>query len=173
LHESVKPYIIDSGRKDDNKIMGCGAKTITPWASQERMKCTMTQLTKEQSGNIAKLIDELTLAGKKIEIAVSTYNQDVEKLRAPVEIAVTEYNEIVSEARTLCSDVANKITSYISDKSEKWQESDKGQAVQEFADAWEGVDLSDIDYAWPDELIIEIPTYDSDLEELPQEAEGV
>jgi hypothetical protein len=113
----------------------------------------------------------MTAAGKKIEEAVSEYNQEVEKLRTPVELAVTEYNELVGEARTLCSEVAAIASDSIGDKSEKWQEGDKGQAAQEWADAWDGVDLSDMDYQWPDELVIEIPTYDSDLQELPVSAD--
>jgi hypothetical protein len=131
------------------------------------------QLTKEQNGRLDKYIDDLTIIGQRITAAVSDYNAEVEQLRPPVEVAVTEYNELLGEVRQLVSDIVAKGNESIDEKSEKWQEGERGEAAQEWVDAWEGIDLSDLDYQWPDDLTIDIPDYDAELENLPQEANEV
>jgi seryl-tRNA synthetase len=127
------------------------------------------QLTKDQDGTLAKLIDDLTLAKQKITAAANTYNDEVAELRPSVEEAVTEFNNLLGEIRQLVSDIVTRGNESIDQKSDKWQESEKGEAAREWVDAWDGLDLSDLDFSWPDELEIDVPEYDSELEDLPKE----
>lgn len=130
------------------------------------------QLTREQSANLTKLVEDLQTAKAKISEAVDKYNESVSELRAPVEVVVTEYNEILGEVRTLCNTVANKAQDAVDEKSESWQDSDRGQSAIEWQLAWEGIELDDVDYQWPDELTIESPQHDQDLQDLPEEMEA-
>jgi hypothetical protein len=50
-------------------------------------------------------------------------------------------------------------------------ESERGVAAQAWQESWEGIELDDVDYQWPDELEIEIPDYSDDLKDLPEEAD--
>jgi hypothetical protein len=117
------------------------------------------------------LIEDLALAAARIEESVAHYNLETDPLRTPVELAVTKYNELVAKAREFCSEVARQTELDIGDKSEKWLESERGEAAQSWQDLWEGIELDDIDYQWPDELEIEIPSHSDDLKDLPEEAD--
>jgi hypothetical protein len=129
------------------------------------------KLTKEELKTRTLLIDELALAAVRIEESVAHYNSQVEALRTPVEIAVTKYNELVSKARDLCIGIAGRADQDLGDKSEQWMESERGMAAQSWQESWDGVELDDVDYQWPDELEIDLPDYDSDLKDLPEEAD--
>jgi hypothetical protein len=131
----------------------------------------MFKLTKEELQTRTQLIDELGLAAARIEESVDHYNLEVDHLRTPVELAVTKYNELVSKARDLCSAVSNQAEQDLGDKSEKWMESERGLAAQSFQESWDGIELDDVDYQWPDELEISIPDYPDQLKDLPEEAD--
>ena len=91
-------------------------------------------------------------------IAIGNYNR-----------TVNDYNEALEEARGFVFDIANEIDSYMTEKSERWQEGDTGQAYQAWKDAWEALDLDDIEQMEEPE----VPgfTHDSDLDDLPSEPE--
>lgn len=90
--------------------------------------------------------------------AVAKYNADVEA-----------FNEKLQEARGFCDDIANEIDNYISDKSDKWQEGERGEAYGAWRDEWQNVDITDIEtIADP-----EAPDFDADiLDSLPVEPEA-
>jgi hypothetical protein len=131
---------------------------------------TSFALTKDESATLSRLIDDIASSKAKIEQTITIYNQQVEVLRSPVESAVTELNNHLAEARTLCSSVAARAQAKIDDKTEKWEESDEGEAATVWQSSWDGIELDDLDFQWPDELMIDIPSYDEDLEDLPKEA---
>jgi hypothetical protein len=54
-----------------------------------------------------------------------------------LELAVGEYNEALSELRGMVEGFVEEWRSAYEDRSEKWQESDKGTAANEFIDEWE------------------------------------
>lgn len=128
------------------------------------------KLTKDELATLSKLTDDLTTKGAMIDQQVSIYNNQVEALRTPVEVAVTDYNASVEEARQFCQSIATRVEDEITGKSESWQDSDAGQSAAEFRDSWDTIDLNDLDFAWPDELTIEVPELDTELDELPKEA---
>lgn len=126
-------------------------------------------LTKDEAQELAILITRLETAKDEISSAVQSYNEAIEPLRIPVEEAVTAYNSILEEARALVTGITEKAESAFGDKSEKWQDGDQGQEVREWIDSWDGIELDDVDYQWPDDLSIDLPTYDTDLRDLPTE----
>ena len=58
---------------------------------------------------------------------------------------INEYNEALEEARGFVADIVNEIDSYITEKSERWQEGDTGQAFSAWKDEWEALDLEDLE----------------------------
>lgn len=126
------------------------------------------KLTKDQAAEKSRLTDEIVGAKAKIEQAMQAYNTSVAALRPPVEEVVTQLNNLLAEAREFCSGIAAKAQDDIDEKSDKWQDSDAGQAAMEWQQGWEGVELDDLDYQWPDELEIDIPDYDEALEDLEE-----
>jgi hypothetical protein len=129
------------------------------------------KLSKDELQIRTELIEDLILAGEEIDKSVSRYNRDVESLRSPVEASVSKFNEVLTKARELCSGIATEAEQDLGDKSEKWMESEKGIAAQAWQESWAEIVLDDVDYQWPDELEIDIPTYPDDLAGLPDEAD--
>jgi hypothetical protein len=129
------------------------------------------KISKEELRTRTQLIEDLALAAADIDQCVSVYNDQVGGLRTPVELAVTKYNELVSKARELCSEIAQEAEQDLGDKSEKWLDSERGIAAQSWVESWDGIELDDLDFQWPDELEIEIPDYPDDLKDLPEEAD--
>jgi hypothetical protein len=129
------------------------------------------KLSKDEIQIRKELIEDLILAGEEIDKSIVQYNLDVNDLRSPVEEAVTKFNDLCSKARELCSGIAQEAEQDLGDKSEKWMESEKGQAAQAWQELWAEIELDDIDYQWPDELEIEIPNYPDSLSDLPEEAD--
>jgi hypothetical protein len=129
------------------------------------------KITKEEAKTRSQLIEDLELAATEIDQCVGVYNTQVNLLRSPVEIAVTKYNEILSKARDLCSGISERAEQDMGDRSEKWMDTVKGQAAQAWQESWGGIELDDVDYQWPDELEIDLPDYNTNLRDLPEEAD--
>lgn len=131
------------------------------------------KLTKQDAARLAGFIESLTAASDKIEDAVAVFNEEMEKLKAPVEAALAAYNEILEEAVGFAEDIARAADEAIAEKSDNWQEGERGQAAITYKDEWENVDLSPAEITFPDELVV-----DSDidhagrLEQLPEAAES-
>lgn len=128
------------------------------------------RLTKEDTLQLAIVTGKLADAKSKIELTVQEYNQHVEGLRLPVEEAVTEYNSVLAEAREFRDGIVSEAQSDYDDKSEKWQETEAAHVAQEWISSWEDLSLDDLDYQWPDDLAIDEPDEDKELDALPKEA---
>ena len=130
------------------------------------------KLDKQDTARRDKLVEELRDGRGVLEDAVSTFNAAVEELKAPLLAALEKYNEIVEEARGFVEDIASTADGQFDDKSEKWQEGDKGQAARNWIDAWQNEPFDALEIAFPDELTLpdEETDHDGRLENLPEEA---
>lgn len=87
---------------------------------------------------------------------------------------LTKFNEAVAEARGFVEDIKNERQGEFDDKSERWQDGERGQAAQEWLQQWESgesslEELSEIEV--PD-LQIELSDPEMVLCELPTEMEA-
>lgn len=82
--------------------------------------------------------------------------------RVDVDAAIIKYNEVLYDARDFASTITADAQSHYDDKSDKWQEGDRGTSYQDFINEWEGVELDDIDFDDVDDHAVK-------LEELPEE----
>lgn len=130
----------------------------------------MFKLTKAELIQRVDLVERLNAAATKVEEAIDTFNERLAEQKEALEAAVVAYNEILSEVREFAEEIATEAESAISDKSEKWQDGDKGQAATEFKDAWEGLSFDDLELDLPEELTFEAPGHSDDLENAPEEA---
>jgi len=85
---------------------------------------------------------------KTFEDLRGTYNQTKELLQH----AVDNYNEILTQLAEFRDSLLERLQGEFDEKSEKWQESDKGSAVGAMIDEWENLNLEEIDQ---DVLILE------------------
>lgn len=103
-------------------------------------------------------LDELKerLAGlhSELETAVERFNQALRDMGEQVSAALTAYNEAVQEAQDFADEVQMDMADYHGNRSEKWQESERGQMFETMMGEWE-VTLEEADIDLPEE--IEIP----------------
>lgn len=127
------------------------------------------------SNNLTKrkdvLLDELRDKKNDLETAIHDFNAALAELRTPVEDAIAAYNEQLAIVKEFTEEVAEHISEYISEKTDSWQESEKGEAEDDLLSTWEQIDLDDFELDLPEDLDESLPTHDDDLEELPTETE--
>ena len=102
----------------------------------------MKKVSKKTQDRIADLFSQLDDAAGEIECAVSNYNA-----------AAYELNEIRAE-------VAAEIETYIDERSDRWQESERGETYAEWLNSWEEeteeVDEPCCDHGDVDDLVYEV-----------------
>lgn len=127
---------------------------------------TKTQLAERNTLNVA-----LAVKKSDIEEAIDIYNTAMQEAWLAVETAQAEYNEAIQNANEWISGVRQEIADFISERSDKWQEGDKGQAASAWQDAYEN-ELSELEIERPEDIEIDDlqDTIDS-LDNLPESAE--
>jgi hypothetical protein len=82
-----------------------------------------------------------------------------------------EYNSVLEDVRAFAERIAERIESEIDEKSEKWQEGEKGEQAATWRDEWKDADFAEVDLDYPQDME-ELALEDAErLEQLPQEAE--
>src|SRR5215467_224119 len=128
------------------------------------------KLGKEEMLRRDELVEKLNDLAGNVETAVAEYNSKIEELRAPVEAALTAYNEAAEDAREFAEGVSNDADEQIQEKSEKWQEGEKGEQACSWRDEWSALDFSAIEIEFPEEITVEGMDYGATLEQAPEEA---
>lgn len=118
----------------------------------------MNKLTRDQIQTKLKFAYQLSDVGEDIQDSIKRYNQLIEAARTEIEGLVGRYNELVQDAQGMMEGIHDEQEAYKGDRSDRWQDSDAGQAYTEWMDAW-AVDLEEMDIVLPDE--IEEPSLDA------------
>lgn len=127
------------------------------------------KLTKEeQKARDAHLV-ELQEKWQDIEQAVEKGREAINEAFAHVCSAISAYNEARNAADTWREEVASRLRGEYDDKSETWQESDRGQEVSAFVDEWENIENSEVDEPEIPDLDLPDGEYHNNLEALPSE----
>ena len=127
-----------------------------------------------KKADIAKrdeFVTDLRSRWEDVTNALDTFNREVEELRGPVREAIEKYNNLVAEARGWVEDFANTWTDELGEKSEGWQEGEKGQAAAEFVSEYESITLDEIEIEWNDDASLDDPEHADALEGLPTQPE--
>lgn len=91
--------------------------------------------------------------------------EDLRTAASVIEDAVTAYNEKLSAAQEFIEEVASRIESDKDDMSDKWQEGDKGEAVQGWIDSLREGDFDDLEF--------DTPEHADSLENMPEDPDSV
>lgn len=127
----------------------------------------MKRLTNAQIKKRDEISTRLSIAADNIEGAVSRYNEIMAEAFVAVQEAVTRYNDALADANDFRTALTDEMDAYESDRSEKWPESDAGQAYQEWHSQWEQASFDEIELDEPSEM--EVPDYNkSELDDLPE-----
>lgn len=111
---------------------------------------------------------KLTAAHKKKR---DTLIEELRTLATGIEDAIRSYNAKLEDAREFVNlEIVGHFQDEFDEKSENWQEGDRGSATQEWLDTLDNIGntLEDIDSPFDDDGIEEIVSI---LEEMPEEPE--
>jgi DNA repair exonuclease SbcCD ATPase subunit len=130
------------------------------------------KLDKAQTERKAEIISRWREAQENLAREVETFNEKMRDAFRDVETARDEYNSALADALSFAEDVATDAQEYFDNKSEKWQESDKGAAHTDWMDTLSNFGAEECNLDTPDDL--EAPSDDdvSLFEELPEASES-
>jgi len=129
------------------------------------------KLNKQDEKKRDELVSELNKLRTEIEEAIGKFNDGVATLKEPVTAAIEKYNAELENARAWTEDIANQAESEFDEKSDKWQEGERGEAARSWIDEWQSAELEEFQLEFPDELADDLPDHIETLENLPVEPE--
>lgn len=103
------------------------------------------KLTKDQAQQHAENCRALADAADTLTEAYEKFQVTIDAARLDYNAAIAEYNNALDTARGFVTDQASEWRGEYDERSEKWQESDKGQDADERIQSWEDADLSDVE----------------------------
>jgi len=113
-------------------------------------------LSKEQIEQHKDIERRLGEAWERLENAYGDFTSKVAEAYQEFEPETKAYNEVIVEANDFVEEVSGEIRGYIDERTEKWQESERGQAFEEWSSAWEDA-LDEVEIEEPE--FPEIPEY--------------
>jgi len=87
---------------------------------------------------------------------------DLQRVTTALEDATNDYNTVVDDIDTYVSSVRDRLQEEFDEKSEKWQEGDKGSAASTLIEEWSSMDVGHVE--------VDLPIYEA-LENLPTASE--
>jgi len=118
----------------------------------------MKSITAAHRKQLRALTHHLEVRGDEVHSASLHYNEQV-----------YAYNELLERASNLRDEIVSDQETYYEERSERWQQGDKGEAHQEWSDEWAGADLEAVEEI--DEFEVEHPQTLSDLPHEPNEVQ--
>lgn len=117
-----------------------------------RRRIAGRELSEEQVAKRNKLTGELNAAKDKVDEAIAAYNDAIEPLWQSVADALQELNGVLESARELRDEIISDVDEYTLEKSDRWRESDRGQAVEAYKSEWEAAEIEEIELDEPEKL---------------------
>ena len=131
----------------------------------------MNKLSKEQLTARDTLCEALRTSHAALTEALEAFNNVMDQAWPGAEEALADYNHLVAQANAWLGEIAGEMQEYMDERSEKWQESERGQAYdgwrQEFED-----ELEEIELERPKELTLETDDQAERLEGCAEEFSG-
>lgn len=110
------------------------------------------KLTKDKLKQRDEKIEALREAGEKLKEAVEAANVEIAGIREKLEPLVDEYNAKITEAVEFVNELGEEFRGEFDDKSERWQEGDKGSEVNDWIETFESFALEEISLSLPDDI---------------------
>ena len=125
------------------------------------------KLTADEKKLRIKHSNALAAGRDTLQAVIDKVNESIAHANDTIAAALDTYGEIVEEARGFVTDIVSQAEDDFSEKSERWQEGDNGQAAREWIDTWESLELEDATAEDIAEIECEIPDHAGDFDALP------
>jgi hypothetical protein len=129
----------------------------------------MKKLSKMLLQDRDAICQQLRTQYEALEEAVEAFNAAMEAQWEAVAHALAHYNETVNQAKEWLATVSSEIEGYMSDHSEKWQDSERGQTYEQWKNDFESNDLEEVELDMPDALELQTGDQAETLEERSEE----
>lgn len=130
----------------------------------------MKYIGKKRHKKLDDLVGELNAAHEAISEAVDTFNGEIEGLLQPITEAIDAYNEVAGNANDLLMEVHADLDSYIDERSDRWLEGERGEAMQAMRDEW-AIELEACQLEEPQPMDVPEGEGATQLEQLPTEVD--
>lgn len=129
----------------------------------------MLKLSKTDEEKRQDYINGLNEQKLKVAEAIDEYNAVAREAFAKVKDAVSDYNAILLNVDEWHAGINGDQQNYYDERSEKWQEGEKGQAYEGWKQQWEDIALDEIELDEPDDFEVPEMEHANELEALPGE----
>jgi hypothetical protein len=109
------------------------------------------KLSKQQLAQRDALAADLRQQATVLNTAIAAFNRGVAPLAQAVTTATDDYNQMLDTARTLANDIAETARRKFDEKSERWQDGDRGIQIRTWIEQWE-MSLDDVELDLPEPL---------------------
>lgn len=131
----------------------------------------MNRLSKQEIEDRDRRNKALRDALAEVNRQIDTFNAAMDEHWRAVEDAVSVYNEAVGEVNGWLSDIHSAQEAHYDEKSEKWQEGERGEAYQSWMQEFEN-EVEEAEVSKPDDVDAVEPGFGPDeIENLPEEPE--
>lgn len=130
------------------------------------------KLTKDEKKARDEHDEKLKEAHAAVVEAVKAYNEKRAELWDAISSACDAFDEAREAAEEWARDVGSRIDDECSEKSDKWQDSDRGQEVQSWKGEYENFSLEALELEDPGDIDEPDAPQESYFEGLPEEVEA-
>jgi hypothetical protein len=102
----------------------------------------MKRLSKGQKQQRADLVTRLNDAAEAVRAALAVVNTEI---AGKLNSAIENYNLVVSVVEAFRDEIVSEMENYASDRSDRWQKSEKGDRHEAWKQEWEGLDVTALD----------------------------
>jgi hypothetical protein len=128
------------------------------------------RLTKDEQTQKTKIQASLQASWDALEDAKAGAEDKIRTALEELNVFLEAYQKVVSEAEAFREEVAGRLREEWDEKSDGWQEGDKGQEANSFIEEWENASMEpEMSYAAPEIDFGEGETLLGTLEDLPTE----
>lgn len=112
----------------------------------------MFKLNKSEEAKLDALIEDARSELEELNNEIIQANYELERIKDNVGAAVTRYNGELRKLRAFIEAWVEEWRTEWEDKSEKWQDSERGEAISQWMDEWQNVMLEEAELDLPDDI---------------------
>lgn len=129
----------------------------------------MKKLAAAQQKEMMRLSSSLDVRKNDVSQRIADFNTKIQELidefNSEISQIVQSYNDVASEANAFVEEVKNAQQEYYDERSEKWQESDRGSEYQDWMNEWdieiEEVEVEEAHFDEIDEPDIDLEVFEA------------
>jgi hypothetical protein len=142
--------------------------------SEYKGRIGMRKLSKEQQNTKEEHRSAIEAAYAKLAGEIGDYNSQMRQQWQELEVAYIAYKEACENAREFVAETVGEMEAYFEDRSESWQDGERGDAYHEWTQTWEEVagTLEGVEDLEQPEEIEYVDSLHETLDDLTDEVEG-